>query len=109
MRGRGLDESCREVPSFGQEKGANLRDVGPRRDVDEIILRVRSEVVAAREFVEALVHLLEVPGVGELDDVGSDGRLGRYLLDVTFDGLDERRGLSTVEQLQAIDEKVLVL
>ena len=79
----------REVARLGEQEQADLRDVRARRDVDEVVLALGVERIAAREVVERGVDLLEVPGVVEVDGVPHDVGLGRDRGDVRGDGVGE--------------------
>jgi len=67
--GRRLYEFGGKTPRLGEEEEADLGDVGPRRDVTEILFPVRVERVGPSEVEQRPVDRLEVPGISELDPV----------------------------------------
>ena len=108
-RGGGLDEAGGKVARLGEEEEADLGDVGARRDVDEVVLFLGVEGGGAREVVERAVDLLEVPGVGDVDRVDPDLRLGRDVADVLHDRLHRWPMGRLADQLEAADQEVVVL
>ncbi len=97
------------MPGFGEQEEADLQDVGARADVDEVVLGIRVEGIAFGEVVEAGVDLLEVPGIGQIEDVPAHVGLGRCLLDVL--GHEFRQALEgrAVDQLEAVHDEIRLL
>ena len=108
LRRRGLQQPRREVARLGQQEQADLRDVRAGRDVDQVVLAIRIERVAAREVVQRAVDLAEVPRVAELDACGAHDRLRRQRPDVVGHGRRERLLRAAVQQLEAADDEVVV-
>ena len=105
----GLQQAARDVPRLGQEEQADLRDVRPGRDVDEVVLGLGVERVGAGEVVQRAIHLLEVPRVRRVIGARAAPRSR-----ATRGGC--RRGRSRpareplrMEQLEAVDKQVFVL
>ena len=78
------------------------------RDVDQIVLAVRIERVAAREVVQGAVHEPEVPGIAEVHDVGTHVGFRRLRPDVIRHDVHERPLVTAVQQLQPVDDQVAV-
>ena len=77
--------------------------------MDQIVLGVGVEPVAAGEVVEVRVDVLEIPGVdGRIVDQPDLG-LGRDAPDVVAHGVRERRERFRMQQLEAADQQVVVL
>lgn len=104
-----MQELRRQVPGLGEEEEADLGNVGPGRDVDEILLRIRLERIGARPVVERRVDRLEIARISHLHHVGPDLGLGRDLPDV-FGDLGGQGGEPLLEQeLEPVDQEILVL
>ena len=100
----------RQVARLGEQEQADLRDVGAGGDVHEVVFALGVERVGAREVVERLVDLLEVPRIGEVDH-GADAPRSPArpcaMSAATVSASDFSRGC--VKQLEAIHEQIVVL
>ena len=108
LRGR-LDQFCAEVVGLGEEEETNLLYVRACGDVDVIARSLLMKAGKLGVVVEFLVNLLEVPRILQLDDVEDNLRFRRYLADVGFHALGERRVLAAEDQMQLVDWQVVLL
>jgi hypothetical protein len=107
-RRMGLEQSRGQVARLRQEEEADLSDVGAGGDVDEIILGLGIERIGAGEIEQLPVHLLEIPRVGEVEQVRPHLRLRRDSGDVGGDVARQPLVEAAVDQLEAIDPQILV-
>jgi hypothetical protein len=77
--------------------------------VDQVILGLGIEGITPREIVQGGVHLLEIPGIAQLDLVAADLGLRRNARDVEPDTLGQAATARVVQQFQAIDDEFLLL
>ena len=94
---------------LGQEEEADLGDVRPGRDVDEVVLFLRIERVGARKVMERRVDAFEIPRVLELDHVPDDAGLRRCVSDIGRDDSGDVGARTAVEQLETRDDQILML
>ena len=91
-------------------KEADLGDMRPGRDVDELVLGVRIEGVALREVEERAVHALEVRGILEVDQVLDHPRLGWKHGGCPAVTVTPRSRLSLPRRkIEPVDDQVVVL
>ena len=91
---------------FGEQKDADLCDVRPGGDVQQVLFVVGVERISAGEGEELFVDLLEVPRVFEFNLVEVDFGFGRERADVFADELGEFCFAAAVEQFEAVNEQV---
>ena len=60
---RKLKKSSRKVTGFGEEKETDLGDVGPGRDMDQVVFAIDIEGILARELIERLEDFFKVPRI----------------------------------------------
>ena len=94
------------MPRFRQQEKADLRDVCPCGDMNQVILGVRIEGIVAREAGKALVNLFEVPWILKGDLVKTNLGLRRNGMDVCLNHPGQRRVALGVDQLEALDDEV---
>ena len=94
---------------LGQQEETNLRDVGPGRDVNEVILFLGIERICAREVMERAEDLVEVPGVANFNLVGPHFSFGRDAPNVVAGSLDKTGIPALMEKLETIDQELFVL
>jgi hypothetical protein len=97
------------VARLDQEEQTDLDDVGAGREVDQVVLAVAIEAVAARELVERGEHLLEVPRVGDRQRPRHHLGRRRDLGQIVDHLAHHRPGGAEVPQLEAIDRQLGVL
>jgi hypothetical protein len=108
-RRRGLKQSTGKEARFGEQEQADLRDVRAGGDVHQQLVVLCAVGERTRRIVQGGVHLLEVPGVVDLERHHHDLGLGRQTPDV----FDRDLGLGPEflwnQQLQPIDAQVRLL
>jgi hypothetical protein len=62
-----LNQAAGQPSRLSQEEEADLGDVRPGCDVDQIVFGVRIKGIRSRKIEERLVDLLEVPRIAEID------------------------------------------
>ncbi len=92
-----------QVARLGEQEQADLGDVGAGGDVDEIILGLRVEGIGPGEVEQLAVDLLEIPGVGEVEQAQPDVGFRRDVGDVRRDVTGEAFVEAAVDQLEPVD------
>jgi hypothetical protein len=77
--------------------------------VEQVLLALGIERIAAGEVLEDAVDLLEVPGVPYLDLMQPDLGLGRHRDQIFADGLRQRDVAALVKELEPVDQQIVVL
>jgi hypothetical protein len=76
--------------------------------VDQIILMLRIEPIAAREVEQLAIDFLEVPRIGEVDQLRLDFGLRRHRGDVLCDIVRQPRMRLSMDHDEPVDPQVLV-
>jgi hypothetical protein len=99
-----LNEARRKVSRLGQQKEANLRDVGPGRDVNKVVLPLRIEGVDPREVMKRAEDFVEIPGIADFKFVRSSLCFRRDASNIVASTLNKFGISSLMEKLEAIDQ-----
>ena len=105
----GLNQRPRQMMGFIEQEEADLRNVRPGRDVNEVaIILIFGELPGTAEVVETRVHLLEIPRVGEMNRLSDHLGIRRADEDVLPDPSVKALKLRLVKQIIAVEMKLFL-
>ena len=92
-----------------QQEQADLLNVTPCRDMNQILILIRIEWIRASELVQSGKHFFKIPWILKRDRMQSHDCFGTHAVDIAGDQLSHIPIARFMQEFKATDQQIVVL